>query len=158
MRARVVPVPLDLTKLDRVCIQLQVQPLPSILRAFLIFHTFPQTSLVTLTRTSVEDRALSSSLSLHPAGPTMLKTIVPRAGRSLLASRAPQAGPSNLRLPPSFQIVSQSRQQRRGYASEAPDYDVVFIGGGVAGYVGAIKAGQEGLKVRRPLHGHDIRS
>ena len=82
----------------------------------------------------------------------MLKTIIPRAGRSVLASRAPQVGPSNLRVPPTFQIVSQSRQQRRGYASEAPDYDVVFIGGGVAGYVGAIKAGQEGLKVWFPFH------
>jgi pyruvate/2-oxoglutarate dehydrogenase complex dihydrolipoamide dehydrogenase (E3) component len=27
------------------------------------------------------------------------------------------------------------------------DYDVVLIGGGVAGYVAAIKAGQEGMKV-----------
>ena len=79
----------------------------------------------------------------------MLKTIIPRAGRSVLASRAPQVGPSNLRAPLSFQILSQSQQQRRAYASEAPDYDVVFIGGGVAGYVGAIKAGQEGLKVLR---------
>ena len=77
----------------------------------------------------------------------MLKTLVPRAGRSILSSRAPQVGPSNLRISPSYRIVSQGSQQRRGYASEAPDYDVVFIGGGVAGYVGAIKAGQEGLKV-----------
>jgi dihydrolipoamide dehydrogenase len=46
------------------------------------------------------------------------------------------------------QVLSQQYQSRRGYASEAADYDVVFIGGGVAGYVGAIKAGQEGLKVR----------
>jgi heterodisulfide reductase subunit A-like polyferredoxin len=30
----------------------------------------------------------------------------------------------------------------------AEDYDVVLIGGGVAGYVAAIKAGQEGMKVR----------
>ena len=29
----------------------------------------------------------------------------------------------------------------------ADDYDVVLIGGGVAGYVAAIKAGQEGMKV-----------
>jgi dihydrolipoamide dehydrogenase len=28
------------------------------------------------------------------------------------------------------------------------DHDLVIIGGGVAGYVAAIKAGQEGLKVR----------
>lgn len=31
------------------------------------------------------------------------------------------------------------------------EHDVVIIGGGVAGYVAAIKAGQEGLKVRDPL-------
>jgi dihydrolipoamide dehydrogenase len=36
---------------------------------------------------------------------------------------------------------------RRGYASEAEQKDLVIIGGGVAGYVAAIKAGQEGLKV-----------
>jgi NADPH-dependent 2,4-dienoyl-CoA reductase/sulfur reductase-like enzyme len=77
----------------------------------------------------------------------MLKTLVPRAGRSLLSSKAPQFGPANLRTAPSFQIISQNQQTRRGYASEAPEYDVVVIGGGVAGYVGAIKAGQEGLKV-----------
>jgi hypothetical protein len=77
----------------------------------------------------------------------MLKTLIPRS-RSILTSRASHAGPSNLRLLPSVQILSSQYQNRRGYASEAPDYDVVFIGGGVAGYVGAIKAGQEGLKVR----------
>ncbi|KAJ9611320.1 dihydrolipoamide dehydrogenase precursor [Cladophialophora chaetospira] len=76
----------------------------------------------------------------------MLKTFVPRSGRSLLSTKAPQLGPANLRTAPSFQIVSQNQQRRRGYASEASEYDVVFIGGGVAGYVGAIKAGQEGLK------------
>jgi len=75
----------------------------------------------------------------------------------VLAARAPHTGPSNLRTPLSFQIMSQSQQRRRGYASEASsDYDVIFIGGGVAGYVGSIKAGQEGLKVRasvlRPGH------
>lgn len=37
-------------------------------------------------------------------------------------------------------------QIRRGYATPTDDYDVVIIGGGVAGYVAAIKAGQEGLK------------
>jgi len=35
----------------------------------------------------------------------------------------------------------------RGYATEAEEQDLVVIGGGVAGYVAAIKAGQEGLKV-----------
>jgi dihydrolipoamide dehydrogenase len=77
----------------------------------------------------------------------MLKTLVPRAGRSTLSSRVLQVGPPNLRIPASYQIVPRGSLQRRGYASEAPEYDVVFVGGGVAGYVGAIKAGQEGLKV-----------
>lgn len=36
---------------------------------------------------------------------------------------------------------------KRGYASSADEKDLVIIGGGVAGYVAAIKAGQEGLKV-----------
>ncbi|EEH41044.2 dihydrolipoyl dehydrogenase [Paracoccidioides lutzii Pb01] len=35
---------------------------------------------------------------------------------------------------------------RRGYATSSEEHDVVVIGGGVAGYVAAIKAGQEGLK------------
>lgn len=39
---------------------------------------------------------------------------------------------------------------RRSYATEAEEKDLVIIGGGVAGYVAAIKAGQEGLKVRNP--------
>lgn len=40
------------------------------------------------------------------------------------------------------------------------DYDVVLIGGGVAGYVAAIKAGQEGMKVGKhyhmPWHFHEL--
>ena len=32
--------------------------------------------------------------------------------------------------------------------SLAAEHDLVIIGGGVAGYVAAIKAGQEGMKVR----------
>ncbi|KAK5995793.1 Dihydrolipoamide dehydrogenase [Cladobotryum mycophilum] len=35
----------------------------------------------------------------------------------------------------------------RGFASASEEKDLVIIGGGVAGYVAAIKAGQEGLKV-----------
>jgi dihydrolipoamide dehydrogenase len=37
-------------------------------------------------------------------------------------------------------------RQARGYAT-AEEKDLIIIGGGVAGYVAAIKAGQEGLKV-----------
>ena len=78
----------------------------------------------------------------------MLKTLVPRSSRSLLATKAAHLGPTNLRTAPSFQIVTLNQQRSRGYASETKEYDILFIGGGVAGYVGAIKAGQEGLKVR----------
>nr|AQT27098.1 putative dihydrolipoyl dehydrogenase [Nilaparvata lugens] len=35
----------------------------------------------------------------------------------------------------------------RGFASASEEKDIVIIGGGVAGYVAAIKAGQEGMKV-----------
>jgi hypothetical protein len=83
----------------------------------------------------------------------MFKSALPRAGRSLLPTRAvPQTTPSNLGNTPRLQVFSQSQLQRRGYATEAPEYDVLFIGGGVAGYVGAIKSGQEGLKVSLRCH------
>jgi len=36
---------------------------------------------------------------------------------------------------------------RRGYATSSDEKDLVVIGGGVAGYVAAIKAAQLGLKV-----------
>jgi NADPH-dependent 2,4-dienoyl-CoA reductase/sulfur reductase-like enzyme len=45
---------------------------------------------------------------------------------------------------------------RRGYASEAEDKDLVIIGGGVAGYVAAIKAGQAGMKVSEHQPGDSI--
>ncbi|KAJ4291533.1 dihydrolipoamide dehydrogenase precursor [Collariella sp. IMI 366227] len=43
-------------------------------------------------------------------------------------------------------IVGASRWSRT-YATESEQRDLVIIGGGVAGYVAAIKAGQEGMKV-----------
>lgn len=74
--------------------------------------------------------------------------------RSLLvrpASRSVgKASRSNTSSPfarPTLSVVDRSLC--RGYATEAEDHDVVIIGGGVAGYVAAIKAGQEGLKVCR---------
>ncbi|KAI9888637.1 MAG: dihydrolipoamide dehydrogenase precursor [Vezdaea aestivalis] len=62
---------------------------------------------------------------------------------------------------PSFRAASASRPRftfiasklhdasrfRRCYATEAEERDLVIIGGGVAGYVASIKAGQEGFKV-----------
>ncbi|KAI9885260.1 MAG: suppressor of glycerol defect [Watsoniomyces obsoletus] len=56
---------------------------------------------------------------------------------SCLASRA-STSPTNF---------VYTRSSRRGYATEAEEKDIVIIGGGVAGYVAAIKAGQEGFKV-----------
>ena len=70
---------------------------------------------------------------------------------------------------PRFYLLSRIS---RGYATEArkfsisepflvaalmsaEEHDLVIIGGGVAGYVAAIKAGQEGLKVY-PALGHSI--
>ncbi|KAI0157034.1 dihydrolipoyl dehydrogenase mitochondrial precursor [Hypoxylon sp. FL1284] len=44
-------------------------------------------------------------------------------------------------------VASPLSRWRRTYATEAEEKDLVIIGGGVAGYVAAIKAGQEGLKV-----------
>ncbi|CAG7956808.1 unnamed protein product [Penicillium salamii] len=68
----------------------------------------------------------------------MFRSVLPRATpRAALRHVAPKANFA----PPMIFIGS-----KRGYASEAGDHDLVIIGGGVAGYVAAIKAGQEGLK------------
>ncbi|CRG91340.1 dihydrolipoamide dehydrogenase [Talaromyces islandicus] len=61
--------------------------------------------------------------------------------RSALRTARPQAVPSPVVPAPSLALFG-----RRGYASQSEDHDLVIIGGGVAGYVAAIKAGQEGLK------------
>jgi len=50
-------------------------------------------------------------------------------------------------LPSVVAPVAIARWSKRGYATEAEEQDLVIIGGGVAGYVAAIKAGQEGMKV-----------
>merc|ERR1712225_28063 len=50
-------------------------------------------------------------------------------------------------LPTVVAPTSIARWSKRGYATEAEEKDLVIIGGGVAGYVAAIKAGQEGMKV-----------
>ncbi|KAI9751111.1 MAG: D-lactate ferricytochrome c oxidoreductase [Chaenotheca gracillima] len=73
----------------------------------------------------------------------MLKTIIPRAPSRTLP-RSALRRPIKAFAPPSFRLVDL---QKRGYATEAEERDIVIIGGGVAGYVAAIKAGQEGYKV-----------
>ncbi|RDA83338.1 hypothetical protein CP532_5222 [Ophiocordyceps camponoti-leonardi (nom. inval.)] len=46
-----------------------------------------------------------------------------------------------------FSPWNSSSRRSRGFASVSEEKDLVIIGGGVAGYVAAIKAGQEGMKV-----------
>ncbi|KAI9830245.1 MAG: D-lactate ferricytochrome c oxidoreductase [Sarea resinae] len=72
----------------------------------------------------------------------MFRNLIPRAtSKSILR---PVSGGSTF-APSSFYLVNSSS---RGYATESgEEKDLVIIGGGVAGYVAAIKAGQEGLKV-----------
>jgi dihydrolipoamide dehydrogenase len=63
------------------------------------------------------------------------------------SSRATPMAHSRLALrQPTYKLIP-SYTLRRGYASESEEKDIVIIGGGVAGYVAAIKAGQAGLKV-----------
>ncbi|KAJ9296814.1 hypothetical protein DTO271G3_5013 [Paecilomyces variotii] len=74
----------------------------------------------------------------------MFRTMLPRATpRSVLRTAAPRAVPSNIVPAPSLAFMGFSK---RGLATAAEEHDLVIIGGGVAGYVAAIKAGQEGLK------------
>ncbi|OQN99819.1 Dihydrolipoyl dehydrogenase, mitochondrial [Cryoendolithus antarcticus] len=76
----------------------------------------------------------------------MLQQLIPRAAARNALSYSYQST-SALRSIPSTSLVQSRLRQRRGYATPAEEKDLVIIGGGVAGYVAAIKAGQEGLKV-----------
>ncbi|RDW67887.1 dihydrolipoyl dehydrogenase [Coleophoma cylindrospora] len=68
--------------------------------------------------------------------------------RSLLVPRvAARSFKQPSSLPSVVAPASIARLSRRSYATETEQQDLVIIGGGVAGYVAAIKAGQEGLKV-----------
>ncbi|KAF2640238.1 dihydrolipoyl dehydrogenase [Massarina eburnea CBS 473.64] len=71
----------------------------------------------------------------------MFRSIMPRA-----LPRAVRPTPITRSTFCASNIYFQGRS-KRGYASEAEEKDLVIIGGGVAGYVAAIKAGQAGLKV-----------
>ncbi|KAL1978327.1 hypothetical protein VTN31DRAFT_1186 [Thermomyces dupontii] len=73
----------------------------------------------------------------------MFRTMLPRAPRrTALCSASPLLSSTSVPAP----SVALYTRLRRGYASATEEHDVVIIGGGVAGYVAAIKAGQEGLK------------
>ncbi|KAH7157223.1 dihydrolipoyl dehydrogenase precursor [Dactylonectria macrodidyma] len=65
---------------------------------------------------------------------------------SRLISRAARPAFQKSSLPVVVSPPTLSRWSR-GYASASEEKDLVIIGGGVAGYVAAIKAGQEGMKV-----------
>ncbi|DAA73801.1 TPA_exp: hypothetical protein A8136_4004 [Trichophyton benhamiae CBS 112371] len=72
----------------------------------------------------------------------MFRTVVPR--RAFQTAWAPSQRTAATAYP-AFGAYILPRS-RRGYATESEEHDLVIIGGGVAGYVAAIKAGQEGLK------------
>lgn len=74
----------------------------------------------------------------------MFKTIAPRAQTALQRHSSTAISRT---VAPSYSLLQQRIWQRKGYATEAKEHDLVIIGGGVAGYVAAIKAGQEGLSV-----------
>lgn len=76
----------------------------------------------------------------------MLQALAPRARTALYQQNA--ASLRHATAAPSYSLLQQRSWRSRGYATEAKEHDLVIIGGGVAGYVAAIKAGQEGLKVR----------
>ncbi|KAH7154824.1 dihydrolipoyl dehydrogenase precursor [Dactylonectria estremocensis] len=65
---------------------------------------------------------------------------------SRLISRAARPAFQKSSLPVVVSAPTLSRWSR-GYASASEEKDLVIIGGGVAGYVAAIKAGQEGMNV-----------
>ncbi|KAG5287140.1 dihydrolipoamide dehydrogenase [Histoplasma ohiense] len=75
----------------------------------------------------------------------MFRPVIPRLAAGRTVTRPfPQSQISPASAPLSGTYIL--RYSRRGYATSSDEHDVVIIGGGVAGYVAAIKAGQEGLK------------
>ncbi|KAK7552530.1 hypothetical protein IWX50DRAFT_671912 [Phyllosticta citricarpa] len=80
----------------------------------------------------------------HPSSAVMFKHLIPKTTTRSFAR--PLAAPRSAfrQTSSTFFLVDRSK---RGYATEAPEKDLVIIGGGVAGYVAAIKAGQAGLSV-----------
>ncbi|EEP81313.1 dihydrolipoyl dehydrogenase [Uncinocarpus reesii 1704] len=73
----------------------------------------------------------------------MFRPIVPRLAGRAIPKTSPQIAFQHSFPVSSVYILGRSK---RGYATESEEHDLVIIGGGVAGYVAAIKAGQEGLK------------
>ena len=82
--------------------------------------------------------------------PELRNPITTNSHLTMLASRLiPRtAVRSAFRTQSALPSIIPAARWRRTYATEAEEKDLVIIGGGVAGYVAAIKAGQEGLKVR----------
>ncbi|KAL1583999.1 Dihydrolipoamide dehydrogenase [Cladosporium halotolerans] len=77
----------------------------------------------------------------------MFKQLATRASTRGALSSGFQSAQALRSTAPSTTLLQQRIWQRRGYATPSEEKDLVIIGGGVAGYVAAIKAGQEGLKV-----------
>lgn len=69
----------------------------------------------------------------------MLRQLVPRASSKAVSRTAITY--------PSTSLLQSRLSQRRGFATPSEEKDLVVIGGGPGGYVAAIKAAQEGLKV-----------
>ncbi|KAK3074038.1 dihydrolipoamide dehydrogenase precursor [Teratosphaeriaceae sp. CCFEE 6253] len=76
----------------------------------------------------------------------MYSRLLPRSAPRT-AFQAQNQSPHFVRAAAITTPLSQRIWQRRGYATPSEEKDLVIIGGGVAGYVAAIKAGQEGMKV-----------
>ena len=92
----------------------------------------------------------SSSLNLHMSQRRPIS--LPVAPCSCFFFRSKQAfQPSTLpRVLRASNAAAPTSILARGLASQADPYDVVVIGGGPGGYVAAIKAAQQGLKVSPP--------
>ncbi|PGH16596.1 dihydrolipoyl dehydrogenase [Helicocarpus griseus UAMH5409] len=74
----------------------------------------------------------------------MFRAAFPRLPGRTVARSMPQSHFSPVSVPLSGAYMLSFA--RRGYSTSSDEHDLVIIGGGVAGYVAAIKAGQEGLK------------
>ncbi|KAK7565585.1 hypothetical protein IWX49DRAFT_630258 [Phyllosticta citricarpa] len=112
------------------------------LREGLVFaHTLPK---LPVSRHSSLCLSFSPPHLFHPSSAVMFKHLIPKTTTRSFAR--PLAAPRSAfrQTSSTFFLVDRSK---RGYATEAPEKDLVIIGGGVAGYVAAIKAGQAGLSV-----------
>merc|ERR1712169_109371 len=102
---------------------------------------------------NLDDVPIPTRPSTPPQPFSLWRHYPPSFSTTMLASRLIPRNTAGIRpvvarstLPTVASVNSLSRWSR-GMATVQDEKDLVIIGGGVAGYVGAIKAGQEGLKV-----------